>query len=99
MRLSSSRLVTFGFIAFAITVASAARAADAPADLVVVNGKVLTLNSASTRATAVAIKDGIFVAVGNDADIRKRVGPQTRTLDARGNSVIPGLIETHVHAT
>ena len=79
--------------------ASILHAADGPADLVIVNGKVLTLNSASTRASAVAVKDGKFVAIGSDTDIRKRIGPQTRTLDAGGKSVIPGLIESHVHAT
>ena len=83
----------------ALAVVPFVSAADAPADLVIFNGKILTLDANSTRASAVAIKDGIFVAVGSDADIRKRVGPQTRTIDARGKSVIPGIIESHVHAT
>lgn len=74
-------------------------AASAPADLIVVNGKVLTLEARSARASAVAIKDGVFLAVGNDADIRKLAGPQTRTLDAHQRTVVPGLIESHVHAT
>ncbi|MGH7956818.1 MAG: amidohydrolase family protein [Opitutaceae bacterium] len=82
-----------------ILAVATAFAAEPPADLVVINGSVLTLDAGSPRASAVAIKDGVFVAVGSDADIRKRVGPQTRTLDARGQSVIPGLIESHVHAT
>ncbi|MBM3854457.1 MAG: amidohydrolase, partial [Verrucomicrobia bacterium] len=79
--------------------ASAVRAAEPPADLVVLNGRVLTMDAASRTAAAVAIKDGVFVAVGSDAEVRRRIGPQTRTLDARGRSVIPGLIESHVHAT
>jgi len=74
-------------------------AADAPADLIVLNGQVLTLDARSSRATAVAIKDGVFLAVGSDADIRTLAGPQTRTLDAQQRTVIPGLIESHVHAT
>lgn len=74
-------------------------AAAAPADLIVVNGRVLTLDPAHPRATAVAIADGKFLAVGSDADIKKLAGPQTRTLDAQQRSVIPGLIESHVHAT
>ena len=74
-------------------------ATEPPADLVVLNGRVLTLDAASGTASAVEIKDGVFVAVGSDAEIQSRVGPQTRTLDARGRSVIPGLIESHVHAT
>ncbi len=79
--------------------ASAVRAAEPAADLVVLNGRVLTVDASSRIASAVAIRDGVFVAVGSDAEIRARVGPRTRTIDARGRSVIPGLIESHVHAT
>jgi predicted amidohydrolase YtcJ len=77
----------------------ASLAAEAPADLIVVNGKVITMDAKSTRASAVAIKDGKFIAVGSDAEVRKLAGPQTRTIDARQHSVLPGLIESHVHAT
>lgn len=76
-----------------------AAAAEAPADVVILNGKVLTVDAAFSRASAVAIKDGRFVAVGSDAAIRQRVGPATRTIDAQLRTVIPGLIESHVHAT
>lgn len=74
-------------------------AADPPADLVVVNGKVLTVDARFSTAEAVAIRDGLIVFVGSSADARKLAGEKTRTLDARGKSVIPGLIESHVHAT
>ena len=86
-------------LATAAVAAATALAAEPPADLVVVNGKVLTVDANFSRASAVAIKDGKFVAVGSDADMRKRVGPQTRTIDAQGRTVVPGLIESHVHAT
>ncbi len=82
-----------------VGIAAAAEPTAPPADLVVLNGRVLTVDAASRTASAVAIKDGVFVAVGSDAEIRRRVGPQTRSIDARGRSVIPGLIESHVHAT
>ena len=74
-------------------------AADGPADLIVVNGKVLTLDARSTRAAAVAVKAGRILAVGSDAEVRKLAGPETQTLDAKQQTVIPGLIESHVHAT
>jgi len=90
------RLSLFSLFAAA---ASAVRAAEPAADLVVLNGRVLTVDTASRTASAVAINDGVFVAVGSDAEIRGRIGPQTRTIDARGLSVVPGLIESHVHAT
>jgi predicted amidohydrolase YtcJ len=70
----------------------------APADLVVVNGKVITVDQASTVAEALAIRDGRFVAVGTTADIRQLAGPGTSVIDAGGRAVIPGLIDSHVHA-
>lgn len=73
--------------------------AQAPADLVVVNARIHTLNPAAPAATAVAIREGKFVAVGGDADIRRLAGPGTRTIDAGGRTAVPGLIESHVHAT
>src|SRR3954447_25763618 len=79
--------------------AVAGRAADPPADLVVLGGKVLTVDDRFTTAAAVAIRDGVFVLVGTDDQARKLVGESTRVIDARGRTVVPGLIESHVHAT
>jgi hypothetical protein len=73
-------------------------AAESPADVIIVNGKVLTVDAKFSRASAVAIKDGKIAAVGSDADIRKLAGPSTRTIDAKQQSVVPGIIESHVHA-
>jgi len=74
-------------------------AAEAPADLVVLNGKVLTVDAGFSQTEAVAIKGGVFVAVGTNEVVRRWVGPATRTVDAGGRTVVPGLIEGHVHAT
>src|SRR4051812_41456975 len=74
-------------------------AAETPADLVVRNGDILTVATAFSHASALAIKDGVFVAVGSNDDVQKWVGPGTRTIEARGAMVIPGLLESHVHAT
>lgn len=70
----------------------------AAADLVVLHGKVVTLDDRSTIAEAAAIRDGRFVRVGSDRDIRPWIGPQTRVLDAQGKSVLPGFIESHIHS-
>ena len=86
-------------VLFLLLGAVSARAADAPADLIILNGRVLTLDARTPRASAVAIRDGVFLAAGSDAEIRRLAGPATRTIDARQRSVIPGLIESHVHAT
>jgi predicted amidohydrolase YtcJ len=74
-------------------------AAQGPADLVVLNGKVLTVDAKFTTAEAVAIRDGVFLVVGSNADARKLVAEKTRVIDAAGKTVVPGLIESHVHAT
>ena len=71
----------------------------APADLVVLNAKVLTVDASNTQAEAVAIRGGTFAAIGTTAAIRQMAGPQTRVIDAGGRTVVPGFIESHVHAT
>ena len=53
----------------------------------------------SRAPQAVAIRNGVFAAVGTNDDVKKLIGAKTRVIDARGKTVVPGLIETHVHAT
>ncbi len=72
--------------------------AAAPADLVLLDGKVLIVDERFSTATALAVRDGRFVAVGSNADIRSHIGPTTRVIDGAGRTVLPGLIDTHVHA-
>ncbi len=75
-----------------------ARAAARPADMILVNGKIITLDPGSLIAQAVAIEQGRFVAVGTNEQIRSYTGPSTRVVDLRGRTVIPGLIDSHIHA-
>jgi predicted amidohydrolase YtcJ len=70
----------------------------APADLVVRNGNILTVDARSSTAEALAVRDGFFVYVGTDAQVKKLIGANTRVIDAQGRTVVPGLIESHVHA-
>lgn len=63
-----------------------------------VTGSDDTVDAKFTTAEAVAIRDGVFVKVGTDAEIKPLIGDKTRVIDARGKTVIPGLIESHVHA-
>lgn len=67
------------------------------ADMVLYNGKVLTADDKFTIAEAVAIRDGKFMAVGNSDEIRRLAGPNTRRIDLKGRSVVPGFIDTHQH--
>jgi hypothetical protein len=66
-------------------------------DLIVVNAKVYTVDMRTPRAEAFAIKNGRFVAVGTNADIKGLAGKQTQTYDAKGMTVVPGFIDTHNH--
>jgi predicted amidohydrolase YtcJ len=71
--------------------------AQPPADVVLVNGTILTVDANDSIAQAVAIAGGKIVAVGSNDAIRARVGPSTQTIDLRGRAATPGLIDTHVH--
>jgi predicted amidohydrolase YtcJ len=71
--------------------------AQTPAELVLINGAVLTVDRNDSVAQAVAITGGKIVAVGTTAQIRAMAGPQTEVIDLRGRAVTPGLIDTHVH--
>src|SRR6266699_6131773 len=68
-----------------------------PADMVLRGGRVITVDSDWHVAQAVAIKDARFVAVGDDAAIASRIGPNTQVIELAGKTVVPGLIDTHLH--
>ena len=71
--------------------------AGAGADLVVRNAKIYTGDPANPAATAVAIKDGVFVAVGGDGEVARHIGSNTRIVDALNRRAIPGLNDSHTH--
>lgn len=68
------------------------------ADLIVTNAKIVTLDSASTVAQALAVREGKIVAVGGNDAVQALAGSATRRFDAGGRTVIPGLIDSHIHA-
>jgi predicted amidohydrolase YtcJ len=94
----STRAIRWTVLGLWAAAGSAAQTTSAPADLVVVNGKVLTVDRRFRVVEAVAIRGGVFVLAGTNQQARKLVGPATRVIDAGGRSVIPGLIDSHVHA-
>ena len=83
--------------AVALLLAAASLVRAEPADLVVHNGKVLTVDAKFTTAQAVAVRGGKVVAVGTDADVLKLKGPKTTVIDAGGTTVMPGLYDSHTH--
>jgi predicted amidohydrolase YtcJ len=68
-----------------------------PADTILVNGHIVTVDARFSTAQAVAIANGRFAAVGSNADIRTLAGPNTTTIDLHGQTVIPGLADDHLH--
>ena len=67
-------------------------------DAVLVNGKIVTVDRSSSTREALAIRDGRILALGTSAEIRKLAGGTTRVIDLQGRTVIPGLIDSHMHA-
>ncbi|MBI4464599.1 MAG: amidohydrolase family protein [Acidobacteria bacterium] len=72
-------------------------------ELVLVNGKIVTVDNEDISedvgriVSAMAVRDGRILALGNDAQIRPLAGPQTRIIDLKGRTVLPGLIDSHDH--
>jgi predicted amidohydrolase YtcJ len=86
---------TIALIAGSLLLASPALAQ--PADMVLRGGKVITVDKDWRIAQAVAIKDGRFVAVGSNEEMTGRIGPSTQIVELGGKTVVPGLIDTHLH--
>jgi predicted amidohydrolase YtcJ len=66
-------------------------------ELVLHRGLLTTLDHSNPAATAVAIKDGKFTAVGQDHEVTAMAGPETQIIDLKGRRVLPGLIDNHLH--
>ena len=65
--------------------------------LALVNGRIRTLDHERPWATALASRDGVVVAVGDDAEVRALCGPATEVVDLRGGMAVPGLTDSHQH--
>ena len=74
-----------------------AKVAMTSTDLILVNAKVTTLDRANPEAEAVAIRDGRFLAVGSEKDVRAAAAPNAIVIDAARRRLIPGLIDSHMH--
>jgi predicted amidohydrolase YtcJ len=70
---------------------------DNPADQVFINGTVYTVDESNPKVEAVAVKDGLILAVGTSAEIRGYVAETTEVIDLLGKTMTPGLIESHAH--
>jgi predicted amidohydrolase YtcJ len=67
------------------------------ADTIIMNGRIATQDERRSFASAAAIKDGRFIAVGSEKEVMAYRGDSTRVIDVRGRTVIPGLNDSHLH--
>ena len=67
------------------------------ADVIIMNGRIATQDERRSFASAAAIKDGRFIAVGSDKDVMAHHGEKTQVIDVQGRTVIPGLNDSHMH--
>lgn len=91
-------IARLGFSAAAVVAASVGTASAQVPDMVLYNGRIVTLDQKSTVATAIAISGGNILRVGPDRTIRNLAQRTTRSIDLGGRTVIPGLIDSHLHA-
>jgi len=89
------RIVLFTALALAVT--PVLRGQQALPDLILFNGKVITVDEQFAIAQAIAIRGDRFVAVGSNQEIARLAGPNTRKIDLKGRAVVPGLIDNHMH--
>jgi len=92
----AGRAVGIGVLLIALAGCHTGRREVAP-DLLLVSGKVLTLDAADAIAEAIAIRGGRIVAVGTTAAIAALAGPSTRRIELAGRAVTPGLLDAHAH--
>lgn len=68
-----------------------------PADQVFINGTIYTVDEANPKVQAVAVKDGLILAVGTNEEVQAFVGESTEVIDLDGKTMTPGFIESHAH--
>ena len=70
-----------------------------PADLVLTGGNIVTMADGASAAQAIAVRGDRIAAVGSDAEIEALIGPETQVIRLDGKTVVPGMIDAHVHFT
>src|SRR5688500_19669200 len=87
------------FVAFRVATHAPALAQQAPADLILINGRIVTVDDSRPEAQAIAMRGDTIAALGTTAEMRKLAGPNTKIIDLEGQLAIPGFIEGHGHFT
>jgi predicted amidohydrolase YtcJ len=94
-----SGLLLLLVVIFLAVFVSACGAKVEPADMVLNNGKIATVDPAKPEARAIAIRGDVIAAVGTDEEIKPYIGPSTKVIDLAGMLAVPGFIESHGHFT
>jgi len=92
-----ARVIGFSALA-ALGLAMAGPGGAQTADLILLHGRILTLDERSSVREAMAVSEGRIAALGRSTEIMELAGRKTRVVDLRGRTVIPGLIDSHIHA-
>lgn len=87
------------FLVLVLMLAGACAPAIEPADLVLRNGKIATMDEANPTAQALAVRGDAIAAVGTEEEVQPYIGDSTRVIDLKGQLAIPGFIEGHGHFT
>jgi predicted amidohydrolase YtcJ len=82
----------------ALARAQAPGAPEGQPDTVLVNGTVVTVDARSSVHQALAVRNGRITALGSSAEVRTLAGPRTQVIDLQGRTLIPGLVDSHLHA-
>ena len=97
IHLSALSLTAQASLWLAIAINGAAAAAEPPADLVLLHGRIHTQDASRSVVQALALRGRSIVAVGTDRAVSALQGPRTRTIDLAGRTVLPGIIDAHIH--
>jgi len=95
--MTDARLATATLALVALLGGCAREPAHATADLVVRNADLRTMVPAMPHASALAVRGGAVAFVGDEKDIGEWIGPDTKVIDSAGHTVLPGLIDSHIH--
>ncbi|KQW79788.1 amidohydrolase family protein [Brevundimonas sp. Root1279] len=98
-RRSFLRYAAMGTAVAALPGCGASRGGRDTAEVIFRGGQVLTMSEATPRAEALAVAGGKIIAVGGLDEVNARIGPETRIIDLEGRTLMPGLIDPHMHSS
>jgi predicted amidohydrolase YtcJ len=93
-----SKYLISNFILLVLVAAISSCSTEPRADLIVTNAKIYTVDEANPVAEAIAVRDGKIIGLGTSSEIEKLKGDKTKVIDAAGKLVLPGFVDSHIHA-